>query len=536
MVNVDYKKLKLSVIIYTVLPIIFFYVGWLNTAAAIIFTLLILAAAAFSMRRAGSADGEREGISVSKRNLVILAAIAFAWCFFGGQGGFVSQTSDHLIRNKIISDMILKDWPVTYCDGQNMLCYYIAYWTIPTSLGKAVFLISGSEFAGLLTGNITLLLQSFAGVFLTFLLVCVLTCKNSSPRPILAAVMFILFSGLDIIGLILTGQSAGADHYEWWASHFQFSSNTTCLYWVYNQTIPIWPLMLCLINEKKMKDFAFLGLLAFPYGPFPFVGIVLFCLIKAAILLVDGAKEKNMRSEIMSALSLQNIISVFAVAPVFILYFTSNIILNSGNSQGSAVQDEIYTGFRLHNVLTGIVAEGDIFGFLSFLGTHFLFILLEVGIYSILTVIAYKNRERTMIIAVTVLLMMIPFFQIGYSYDFAMRVSIPGLVYICIMMIRLIHDNLPDGRIGDLIGLFRKNRFLAAACLVMFFGSLTPIREIQRELFNTIEYAVRSDDGPEYFSGFDYDRIITLEDENQNGNFFAVNYKGSPFYKYLCKK
>ena len=535
MVNLNYKKLKNAVIVYTLLPIIVFFIGWLNIPSAIVFSLLLVAAAFFSLKKSSSEDGERTGISISRKSLVILAIIAFVWCFLGGQGGFVAQTSDHEIRNKIIADMTLKDLPVTYDGGENMLCYYIAYWTIPTSIGKLIFTVTGSEFAGLLTSNISLLIFSTIGVFITFLLTALLTCKENKPRPLLAAVIFILFSGLDIIGVVATGQLMSSTHYEWWAEYFQFSSNTTCLYWVYNQTIPVWSLILCIINEKKMKDFAFLGLLALPFGPFPFVGIVMLCFIRGAVMVFSAIKEKTVKSTLLSAVSPQNIIGIFAIVPVYALYYTANVILLNNPELGEGAEAK-YTGFRLHDAITTAVANADTSGLLKFIGMYLFFIVAEIGLYAVLLIVVCKKRQRAEIIAVTASLMLIPLFQIGYSADFSMRVSIPGLVYLCIMLSRFVQNEIPDKKVENLTEFIKEKYMLIITCLALCFGGLTAVREITRQITYTVENVSRICDDPNLrFEGFDYRDEITLDDEDPDGNFFAVNYKESPFYKYFCK-
>ena len=56
--------------------------------------------------------------------------------------------------------------------------------------------------------------------------------------------IMIFFSGLDIIGCFIQEWNfqsfASILHLEWWLEGFQFSSNTTCLFWVYNQAVPAW--------------------------------------------------------------------------------------------------------------------------------------------------------------------------------------------------------------------------------------------------------------------------------------------------------
>ena len=330
MTEISYRHLKKASALFAGIPIFLFFWEWLSVPAAIIFTVLLAATFLFSFRNISDDDGTYTSVQISRKQLLLLGVIAFLWCIVAGQGSVFNQTSDHTIRNRIITDLTLKSSPITYENDEKMLSYYITYWMIPCSIGRIVFLLSGNTVVSLAVSNVMLLLQSTAGGFLTFLLTALLTSKEKKTRPVFSAFLFMCFSGLDVIGTFLVDYSAESlqsDHMEWWAALFQFSSNTTCLFWVYNQTLPVWILTLCLINEKHMKDFAFLALLAFPHAPFPFVGLFVFCITKAVLIILQAVKEKKLAEEIHLMLSPQNFISCFAVIPVFASYFTANEIV-----------------------------------------------------------------------------------------------------------------------------------------------------------------------------------------------------------------
>lgn len=531
MISISYNRLKYATVLFTAVPIVIFFIGWLNMVSAIVFTALLAAAVIFSFCRRTDEDGGHTAVSVSLGVLVSIGLISVLWCFLGGQGGFVHQTDDHYIRNMIITDLTLKDWPVTYHDGENMLSYYIAYWMIPCSLGKAALLLSGNVSLALHVSNSLLLLQSSIGVFLTLLLVVLTTQTKGKYYPILAVLIFIFFSGLDTVGLALSTPelregSFVTRHLEWWGVYFQFSSNTTCLYWVYNQTIPVWPLVLCLINEKRLQDFALLAVLAFPYGPFPFLGLVVFCLIKAGIVLTEAGQQKKLADELKHMLSPQNFLIVFAVAPVFILYFIANGVV--ADTSGG---EDVRTGFRIHDVL--LRKEGSQH-LRQYCWKYIQFVVLELGLFTELLLI--HNKKKTLIIGTTIMLAFCPLFRIGYAEDFAMRVSIPGLVYLCIMMIRLVIEEMPEkGEIHSLDEFARKKTLLLIACFVLTFGSATPFAEISREIKLTFEAIGAAPELSVNHSKFNYDRPKSLETEDQDGNFFASNYRESDFYRFFCK-
>ena len=178
MVEVSYCTLKKAAAIFTGIPILIFFLGWLNILAACVCSLLLCGAFFFSFRNMGAEDGERTKMQISRKSLLILWLTAVGWCVLAGQGSLLNQTSDHVIRNQIITDLTLKPWPVTYYEGKNLLCYYIAYWLLPCFLGKLVFLVSGSTYVALQISNIILLIQSSIGVFLTFLLIDLLTASK----------------------------------------------------------------------------------------------------------------------------------------------------------------------------------------------------------------------------------------------------------------------------------------------------------------------------------------------------------------------
>ena len=246
--TLHYKNIKLSAMIYAGIPIIIFMLGWLNIIYGILFSAVFIAGIIFLIKKSKDDDGEIKTLNLSKKKFLIIIAIAFAWCILAGQGGFVHQTSDHTIRNAIFYDLIIKPWPVTYNNGEALLSYYIAHWMVPSVFGKIVFFISGSYFAAYLVGNIALLLWSSFGVALVLLLFSMMANIGKKTYPIIAVICFVFFSGLDIVGSNILNGGVFSLHIEWWATYFQYSSNSTCLFWVYNQTIVTWLMTLIIIN------------------------------------------------------------------------------------------------------------------------------------------------------------------------------------------------------------------------------------------------------------------------------------------------
>ena len=65
MLQLSYRKLKTCVFLYTAIPILIFFCGWLNVAAALIATVLLVGAVGWSLFHANDADGKQEQMQIS---------------------------------------------------------------------------------------------------------------------------------------------------------------------------------------------------------------------------------------------------------------------------------------------------------------------------------------------------------------------------------------------------------------------------------------------------------------------------------------
>ncbi len=525
--KIGYKNLKILAVLYAFVPIIVFYAGWLNIIAAIVFIALSASAIFFFIKNASHRDGKFKSITLSKKQIIIIAVIAFVWCFMAGQGGFVHQSTDHAARNTIFKNIIAYDWPVTFDNGNVMMCYYIAHWMVPALFGKLALLISGSTRAAYIVGNVALLLWSSLGCFIVLLLTAMITNTGKKPMFFIAIFMFIFFSGLDIVGVLLLKKVNlinGDIHLEWWNKIWmQYSSNTTCLYWVYNQCIVPWIIILCIINETKLKNLALLAILAFPYGPLPFLGIVIICILKAVSVLCKAIKAKNIGAFFKDAFSPQNILGFLAVAPVYMLYYTANVVVAStgaGTSAGSGSK----MGFRVYDKYVAAFKAKDVKTLINYAKWYTIFMILEGGLYA--AVVLKRSKPNMVFIGTLISLLIIPVFQLGGSADFCMRVSIPGLVYLCIAFIQVVIAEMPEwGEYGTFSNCVRHKKLLAAALIIFIIGSVTPATEVKRELLGTVSTP--------------YSDIMKHFDEVDpvsGNNFLAKNYKESDFYKYFGKK
>lgn len=143
---------------------------------------------------------------------------------------------------------------------------------------------------------------------------------------------------MDILGALYSSRlpdllAYDAMHLEWWTNDFQFSSLTTCLFWVFNQTVGAWLATVCFLQEKDCRNYLLLGTACLMCGPFPFVGLVIFMVVRGIVLLAQRQK-----GVLQSAFSPANVLVLVVVLSITASYFLAN------NAFGYSVLGETVAG------------------------------------------------------------------------------------------------------------------------------------------------------------------------------------------------
>ncbi len=493
-----------AAILYIAIPVFIFLVGWTRPAVYIPVGAIFLVSLNFLLQN----RPEEITFEISRKQILLAAGcilILAVWLYFSGIGGFSFQNSDYTYRNAIFRDLIEKKWPVTYTfetsdatslSGVNplphhaMMVYYIAFW-LPASLaGKLI---------GWYGANTFLYFWTLAGLILIVYFVF-RTLRRISVRSVL---ILIFFSGLDVLGFLWAsgGKLPGlTEHIEWWSGYYQYSSDTTLLYWVFNQTIVFWLAMLLLLHAKNSKSLFFLYSLLLLYGPFPFLGMLPFVLWKAyrGFPLLSGNPGKNppMRfliwgfSGIRRAVSFENIAGGITVLAVIYLYFQSNV--SGGRKMGIS---QIYPSYPV-------------------------FLLFEAGLYLAFLSVVYFRKPIFWICAASLLL--IPLYQVGVGQDFCMRVSIPALFAMQLM----IQKELLGREKVSRPSLTRHDRKLLTVILtaMLVIGSVVPVEEMSRSVWYTASGVTWSDN------------LKSLQNAGVSSTNFVGTTDGDFFYTYLARK
>ena len=425
--------------IYVALPILIFFIGWCNPITAIIGTLVILMSLYFAIKNA-----PQLWVPENKKQiwfLISLFIIALVWAYSSGIGALVFQNSDHSCRNPIFEYLVTEPWPVAHAEHPAILTYYIAFWLPSAIIGKI--------FNSIQIGYYSQILWAAIGIFLFFYYVLAgLRKKNYIP-----IIIFIFFSGLDIVGTFITLQFANitniVSHLEWWTWTFQFSSMTTQLFWVFNQAIAAWVLVPLLSLEKNNKSIGFLYSCLFLHSTLPAIGMFPFILYWC---LKNGKKRLSvfeLKPAFLSLLTFQNIIGSIVVFIVCYSYLSSNIA-------GGNFKILIFDNYRI---------------FIIWLLTFF---LLEAGIF--LLAINKIYRKKLIYYITWLCLLAYPFIKVGYGEDFCMRATIPALVILYLMICKTLESRYYMKKC--------KGAFTVLV-IALFIGSITPIHEFARTIIYT---------------------------------------------------
>lgn len=515
------KYVMILTYIYLILPVTLFALGWLNLPLAIILTVL----SAYGGIKAVKGFENYQPIKISTRKVILAIFIVLGvmvWVYMSGVGGFSFQNDDFELRNVMLHDLTDLHWPVHYnypsepkisdmSGHQGALVYYFTYWLPAAAFGK-------------LTGwggaNLFLYFWTVLGILLCFYWFA----RNIRKWPLMLLLLFILWSGMDAAGQFIQGAPFPlGEHIEWWFSEFQYSSNTTALFWVFNQTVVPWIIVMLFLNRLNKKSVLFTYALCVPYAPFSFIGLAPF----AVYYLLSGKRAETEPSSENSG-NFKTEVKVGFKAKFISLSKALWHVIQAASSWSNCLIAPIVIGIFLlfYRNTSGHFAGEFIWPYhwgpgtdtLPFLYSYLLFCLLEFGIYALLIAGKFK-KEPVFLIAVTALLL-IPSYQMGINNDFVMRVSIPSLIFLMVFVAKFLTEPIQ--------GKFKNGilKFLLVGFLLI--GAITPFNEIYRSVTQTWS-------NPQ---GIINDRVRTLStlDESKAeiiNVFVAKDPRNTFFFKYL---
>ncbi len=185
--------------------------------------------------------------------LFLCLAMAVLLLMLGGEGRLFFAPADWQIRDAVLADMGNHRWPFDYwLDGKaQLLRAPVGIYLVPALLGGASQI--GRDWALLMHNSLILGLLLAQGAILF----------EGRRARLIALVIFVMFSGLDILGTILSEAATGTanwNHIERWASNYQYSAHVTQLFWAPQHALAGWTVALLYLLWRR--NLAPIGLFA----------------------------------------------------------------------------------------------------------------------------------------------------------------------------------------------------------------------------------------------------------------------------------
>ena len=549
--SISYVQLKRAAFFCLGLPSVIFLLGFLRWYIGVPIALLLTAAYVFAVRK--GEEREERTVVLSRSSLWVLFFVVVFWCYLAGLGNLYAQSDDWSARNAIFRDLIRMDWPVVYEAKDAALVYYIGYWLPAALVGKGVLWLTGRLSLAWTLGNLALWAWSAICIFLVLLLVLLFVGAATKKQMWLIALIFVFFSGLDIVGTMYNFFVRGLSfpiHIEWWTV-YQFSSMTTALHWVFNQSIFAWLASALFLLERRVRSYAFILVCLLAASPLPAVGLALYMVGYAIVLGARSARKRALGGFLRDVFTVQNIIAVLFLLPIYFLYYKTNLAVNVGQMntvipprdfRGMAVLVIMVIGaslaFAMLRRWRGAVDARVVWTvLLTLLATlaalwldptvrlrYLVFLCLEVFVFLIL--IWHAHREEPLFYLTWGIAMLCPIVTVGTAADFCMRASIPVVFVTMILCMRYL---LARKEWMATKGMTAQKGVCLALIAVMILGAVTPTVEFYRGARDFLL-------GKRAFDWiYTMDQIFEGALEGTDRNFIATAYREHFFFRYLTK-
>lgn len=374
--------------------------------------------------------------------IVPVVAVAVAWSSLGGAGHLhYSNWLDWEMRDAVLHDLVVYSWPVTYTvdDVAWIMRAPIGYFLPPAVLGMLGGVASADSFA---------LMWTTAGVLL--LLFAATEAMPSWPRLTMALALVVFFSGLDVLPYLALYQTDSISPHldfaqgpltrcmEFWAQAYQYSSNTTALFWAPNHGLPGWLAGAVLVRNWRRPELVRIGgfvLALIPlWSPLTAIGV--------APLVLTRLLQALHRREWRHVFTVANLAAPLVGGPAafYLIQGVSDVPHGAPTEDVGVTLALSYTLLILFEVLP------------------WLWVLERL-----------KTQWTALLLSSVAVLLVLPMFKLGGSNDLVMRASITPLIVLCLAVCERLRRAEP----------------LSNACAlatVAIIGAVTPATEMMRSL------------------------------------------------------
>jgi|GEM_PF-4976116 len=423
------RGLYLFALGYIGIPSILFIVFWFKPLLSLPLVAVLAVAIGYNLRKA-----RRDVFARTPwRRVAAFFVAAALFDLVSGVNGFLYLNADLIVRSYVLNDLINFDWPVIYTTphGDYLLRAPLAYYMPAALVGKM---------AGFMAASHVVWLWNSLGLAL----VLSILFHDKRPLVVIAATpIFFLFSGMDILGVMVSFLQVDITScIEWWSQYFQILSHTTSIFWAPNHAIPAWILSAMFIRRLPATVIdplipIAIALLCF-WSPVAAPGVVFLFLITYWRRIPEFLHDRNY---IVCAL-----VGLLALAP-FALFIT----LAVGSVDTTLAQE------RLDIYSRGVER-------ILFVSFEFLILIAVIFRYS---------EDKFRLVCSAVFLTALTTFEFGPGNDFLLRSSNPPilLLFWCTL-----------SAVRQMLAVQAVNRLKVTAA-VLLIGSVSSVMEINRALF-----------------------------------------------------
>ena len=357
-------------IVYLMLPVIIWLVGWFHWWLGLPAVLLL----ALALRKALLGSWR-----VSLRPVTwVLLLIAFAWVMATAAGGVFDINNPDMEKHRaILFDLSRGNWPTylpTYLDLPVLLRYYLGYYMVPGLL---------ASWFGVAALNWSVALWTWCGVALALLL---FTRAYHGWKVIAAAAILIFFGEIDhlIPGWEFDDYTSMLKHLMFNTQHFITGALFTLL----------------LIQLRRHQRFLIVSGVVVAASLFwsPLVAIGLLPLV--AVLVIENGLRPFLRW--------QNVLVALPLAAILLMYLASE-----SSNIPRAWMWERYEG-------VAIAAEIELVSRIGYVLLAILLMLLRPTL-----------RRDPMLLACLVVIPLVPWYSYGFYNDWLRHATLPALVALC---------------------------------------------------------------------------------------------------------
>jgi len=227
--SVGRDRLTTFALAYLAIPNLIFVIGWFSPLPA----AFLCAAMAFLLARPLWSRFAIESPVPGRAALLWTGIASCLWSAFGGGSHFMYANVDWLVRDALLADLIHFEWPVQYVNETNhvlVLRSAIGFFLPPALLGKTLG-----------TAHVNIAIYAWTALGVQIFLLLLPLPRHSHWRILIALILVMLFSGMDILGQLVTTGSLPIFplRMEWWVP-ISYSSLSGQLLWAPNHSLPIW--------------------------------------------------------------------------------------------------------------------------------------------------------------------------------------------------------------------------------------------------------------------------------------------------------